>query len=151
MFWNLSILKIVTVLALSIQYCSTAKAQPVFVETSEKNPVKVVATSIAWGFLGGAVLAAGVSIAIESEAEGIARLCVGGGTIVGFFAGVIELKQENEKPSPAPALEFDQNGFAGFAIPVPRLEIERQTSKYLRSIEKKDLLRLRLNLVGVKF
>ena len=62
-----------------------------------------------------------------------------------------ELKQENEKLPPAPALEFDQNGFAGFAIPVPRLEIERQTSKYLRSIEKRDLLRLRLNLVGVKF
>jgi hypothetical protein len=151
MYWNLSILKVVTVLVLSIQFCSTAKAQVVFVETSEKNAVKVVATSIAWGFLGGALLAGGLSIAFQSESEGITRVCIGGGTIVGFFAGVYELKQENEKPPPAPALEFDQNGFAGFAIPVPRLEIERQTSKYLRSIEKRDLLRLRLNLVGVKF
>jgi hypothetical protein len=149
MFWNRSILKIVT--ALSIQFCSTAKAQVVFVETSEKNALKVVATSIAWGFLGGALLAGGLGIAFQTESDALLRLCIGGGTMLGLITGVYELKQENEKPPPAPALEFDQNGFSGFAIPVPRLDIERQTSKYLRSIEKRDLLRLRLNLVGVKF
>jgi hypothetical protein len=149
MFWNLSILKVVTVLVLSIQFCSTAKAQVVaVVQEGEGNPVKIVAESVFWGFLGGLTLGLSVSYLFEIESDVIMRPAVGGGAIAGFIYGI---KHVNEKPSPAPALEFDQNGFAGFAIPVPRLEIERQTSKYLRSIEKRDLLRLRLNLVGVKF
>ena len=148
MFWNLSILKIVTVLVLSVQFCSTAKAQTVFAETSEKNPVKIVAESVFWGFLGGLTLGFGVTYLFNVNSDVIMRPTIGGGAIAGFIYGI---KHVNEKPSPAPAMEFDQNGFAGFAIPVPRLEIERQTSKYMRSIEKKDLLRLRLNLVGVKF
>jgi hypothetical protein len=149
MFWNLSILKVVTVLVLSIQFCSTAKAQVVaVVQEGEENPVKIVAESVFWGFLGGLTLGLSVSYLFEIDSDVILRPAVGGGAIAGFIYGIKHVKQ---KSSPAPALEFDQNGFAGFAIPVPRLEIERQTSKYLRSIEKRDLLRLRLNLVGVKF
>ena len=149
MFWNLSILKIVTVLVLSVQFCSTAKAQVLsVVEEGEQNPVKIVAESVFWGFLGGLTLGLGVTYLFNVNSDVIMRPTIGGGAIAGFIYGI---KHVNEKPSPAPALEFDQNGFAGVAIPVPRLEIERQTSKYMRSIEKKDLLRLRLNLVGVKF
>jgi len=149
MFWNLSILKVVTVLVLSIPFCSTAKAQVVaVVQEVEGNPVKIVAESVFWGFLGGLTLGLSVSYLFQIGSDAVMRPAIGGGAIAGFIYGI---KHANEKPSPAPALEFDQNGFAGFAIPVPRLEIERQTSKYLRSIEKRDLLRLRLNLVGVKF